>query len=104
MKSLKSGNWLDPTVWDSTTGVIEIQLGHEIIIDAPTQLTKPQIINNGLIKGRSGGRWVLDGIAESLFEGGGHDPKPNDLGIWVMGTGRLDLQGSPKKGWTEATI
>jgi hypothetical protein len=41
------------------------------------------------------------GVKESRFKGGHTmDPLPSDVGLWVMGPGRLDLVGSPKRAWT----
>lgn len=41
-------------------------------------------------------------INEDKFIGGGEDPIDSDVGLWVMGSGKLDLQGSQKTGWTNA--
>ncbi|MDP8957694.1 MAG: G8 domain-containing protein, partial [Actinomycetota bacterium] len=38
-------------------------------------------------------------VNDSGFQGGGMDPLNSDVGLWVMGAGRLDLQGSPKQAW-----
>jgi len=40
------------------------------------------------------------GIDESKFQGGGLDPLPSDVGLWVMGDGVLDTQGADKTDWT----
>jgi hypothetical protein len=39
-------------------------------------------------------------IDESKFIGGGHDVLDSDVGLYVIGTGKLDLQGTPKTSWT----
>jgi S-layer homology domain len=39
------------------------------------------------------------GINESNFVGGGLDPIASDVGLWVMGAGRLDLKGETKTAW-----
>jgi hypothetical protein len=39
-------------------------------------------------------------VNESKFAGGGLEPIPSDVGLWVVGAGKLDLSGSPKTGWT----
>lgn len=41
-------------------------------------------------------------IDETKYVGGGMDPLATDVGLWVMGAGKLDLVGSPKTGWTHA--
>ncbi len=42
------------------------------------------------------------GIDESKFVGGGNEPLASDVGLWVTGSGRLDLAGSEKLAWTRA--
>jgi hypothetical protein len=42
------------------------------------------------------------GVDEGVFKGGGMVPLDTDVGLWVMGPGRLDLAGTPKTGWTRA--
>lgn len=39
------------------------------------------------------------GVNESSFVGGGMSVLPTDVGLWVMGAGRLDIQGTPKAAW-----
>ena len=38
-------------------------------------------------------------VDESRFVGGGMDPVASDVGLWVVGDGRLDLNGSEKVAW-----
>lgn len=40
------------------------------------------------------------GINEANFVGGGMNVIASDVGLWVMGNGRLDLVGSAKTAWT----
>ncbi|HVR79953.1 MAG TPA: S-layer homology domain-containing protein [Acidimicrobiia bacterium] len=39
------------------------------------------------------------GINESNFVGGGMDPIASDVGLWVMGSGRIILEGESKPAW-----
>ena len=39
------------------------------------------------------------GVDESAFVGGGMEVLESDRGLWVVGSGRLDLVGEEKKGW-----
>lgn len=39
------------------------------------------------------------GVDETRFEGGGMEPVPTDVGLWVTGAGQLDIAGTPKAGW-----
>ena len=41
----------------------------------------------------------FNGVDESKFVGGGLDPISSDVGLWVMGAGVLDIQGSTKTAW-----
>lgn len=41
-------------------------------------------------------------VDEGAFQGGGMVPRDTDVGLWVMGPGRLDLAGTPRTGWTRA--
>jgi hypothetical protein len=43
------------------------------------------------------------GVNEAAFVGGGMDVLVNDIGLWVMVGGQLDLVGTTKKSWTNAT-
>jgi hypothetical protein len=38
-------------------------------------------------------------VDESIFVGGGMDPLDTDVGLWVVGNGKLDLRGEPKLAW-----
>jgi len=38
-------------------------------------------------------------VDESKFVGGGIDPVATDVGLWTMGDGVLDIQGTPKTAW-----
>jgi hypothetical protein len=38
-------------------------------------------------------------IDESKVEGGGMDVLPNDVGLWVMDKGRLNIRGTRREGW-----
>jgi hypothetical protein len=42
---------------------------------------------------------VFEGVDTSAFVGGGMDPVPTDVGLWVMGDGQLDLEGEEKAAW-----
>ncbi len=38
-------------------------------------------------------------VAEARFAGGGNNPVASDVGLWVIGSGILDLAGTPKTAW-----
>jgi hypothetical protein len=41
----------------------------------------------------------FEDVDESAFVGGGMDPVPTDVGLWVMGDGQLLLEGEEKQAW-----
>jgi hypothetical protein len=57
------------------------------------------VIVKGTLVMRPGDTLRFVNVDESRFVGGGLDPVASDVGLWVMGRGRLDLQGSRKVGW-----
>jgi hypothetical protein len=40
------------------------------------------------------------GVDEDAMVGGGMDPLPSDVGLWVMGAGKLSIRGASKTPWT----
>ncbi len=44
-------------------------------------------------------RLVFADVDESVFVGGGLDPVNTDIGLWVMGAGKLDIAGAEKQAW-----
>jgi hypothetical protein len=47
-------------------------------------------------------RLLFSGVDESKFAGGGMAPLDSDVGLWVIGSGVLDLCGSERAGWARA--
>ncbi len=63
------------------------------------------VVVDGLLSMRPQGPTVVHtvkfvGVDETKFVGGGMAPLASDVGLWVMGHGRLDVAGAPKTGWT----
>ena len=88
-------------------GVV-IKAGGELVFDPRASRTL-ESSGNVVVRGRlvmrpaSGAvqqRLVFTGVNEARFAGGGMDVLARDVGLWVTGAGRLDLEGSPKTGWT----
>ena len=48
-------------------------------------------------------RLVFINVDETKYVGGGLDPIASDVGLWVMGGGRLDLAGAKRLGWARFT-
>lgn len=42
----------------------------------------------------------FNGVNEAAFVGGGMDPVASDVGLWVVGGGRIILQGETKPAWS----
>ncbi len=76
----------DPTV--STT----VTVGANVVVYGTLRMrpASPSVVH----------RLRFTGVDESAFVGGGLEVLDSDVGLWVMGAGRLDLQGTPKRAWT----
>ncbi len=62
------------------------------------------VIVQGLLvsKPRSGVTHTIrfEGVNEAAYVGGGHAPIDSDVGLWVTGSGRLQLEGVETTSWT----
>lgn len=63
------------------------------------------VVVNGTLQMRPISPWVRHTLTfiqinENKFVGGGMDPLPTDVGLWVMGDGLLDVEGASKTSWT----
>jgi G8 domain len=128
-----SGNlWSDPASWSNgvpgpdqvavvtkavvldrdvqVAGVV-VKRGGKLTFD-PTTSRRLESVGNVVIEGRLAmrpasaavqHRLVLTGARESKFAGGGMDVLDSDVGLWVMGSGVLELAGAPKLAWTRVT-
>lgn len=47
-------------------------------------------------------RLVFDGVDERRFRGTAMEPEAGDIGLWVRGSGRLVLDGTPRTAWARA--
>ncbi len=74
----------------------------------PGATTTVEVSANVVVEGtlvmRPGSRQVehvlrFVGVDSSRFSGGGMDPLPEDVGLWVMGDGVLDVAGTPRPAW-----
>jgi hypothetical protein len=69
-----------------------------------TVTVSANVIVNGVLQMRPANAGIIHtlrftGVNEANFVGGGMDPIASDVGLWVMGAGKLDLQGSAKVPW-----
>ena len=61
--------------------------------------TPKNVVVEGTLRMRPGSTLRFVNVNESAFVGGGMDPLASDVGLWVMGEGVLDAQGTPKAAW-----
>jgi hypothetical protein len=83
-------------VWDFDPQVsTTVEVGANVVVAGTLQMrpASPGVVHTL--------RFV--GVDESLFVGGGMDPIDTDVGLWVVGAGKLDLAGSPKTAWVRAS-
>jgi hypothetical protein len=130
--STDPARWSDPATWGGLVpgpGHVAIVSG-QVLVDADTEVAGVHVNPGGsllfpskasrtirsrgnvVVRGnlvmkpsRPGvvHRLVFVGVKEAHFKGGGMDPLKSDVGLWVMGRGRLKAAGSPKLPWTRAT-
>ena len=72
-----------------------------------TLLSSANVVVEGILKMRPSSAAVVQtlrfiNVRESNFVGGTMDPVASDVGLWVMGSGTLDLVGTTKTSWTNA--
>ncbi len=130
--SVRSGNWFDPVTWggrvptsndapviaagntviaDKDITVAGMHVAGKLIVD-PARSVSIHSSKNILVTGQ----WQMQpakasiiqtlrftGIDEDKFIGGGMDMVNSDIGLWVMGSGQLQLQGQTKTAFTNAT-
>jgi hypothetical protein len=132
ISSVRSGNWSDAATWggrlpgptdapviaagntviaDLNASIAGMQVAGQLIFD-PAHSVSIQSTKNVLITGLLEMKAAkpsnihtlrFTGINEANFEGGGMNMLASDIGLWVMQSGRLQLQGQAKTSWTNAT-
>jgi hypothetical protein len=128
--SVRSGRWSDPNTWSGaqvpiTGAAVAIRSGHDIIVDVdarvagvtlegalrfdPTRNVTLESTRNIVVTGALTMRPASPALVHrvrfvdvdnSKFVGGGVDPIDSDVGLWVVGAGRLDMLGESKTAWT----
>jgi hypothetical protein len=64
--------------------------------------TPKNVVVEGTLRMRPGATLRFVGVNELAFVGGGMEPLATDVGLWVMGDGVLDAQGTPKVAWNRS--
>jgi hypothetical protein len=130
--STGSGNWSNTSTWNTgklpaATDTVIISANNNVTLDVnsviagmklvgqltfdPTKSVTLQstqnIIVNGILQAKPNDYSIIHliqfiGINETKMVGGGMDPIATDVGLWVMGTGQLNLEGSYKKPYINA--
>ena len=127
--SVRSGLWSDPATWrdgraPGTGTAVTIAAGTIVILDVdatvsgiavegglgfdPTRSIRLRSTRNIVVTGTLAmkpdspalvHRLRFVGVDDSKFVGAGMSVLASDVGLWVTGAGRLDLQGAPKTAW-----
>ncbi|HEY5014068.1 MAG TPA: G8 domain-containing protein [Acidimicrobiia bacterium] len=127
--SVGSGLWSDPATWRDGRApgagtAVTIAVGTVVILDVdatvsgiavdgglgfdPTRSVRLLSTRNIVVAGTLAmkpdspvlvHRLRFVGVDDSKFVGGGTSVLASDVGLWVTGAGRLDLQGAPKTAW-----
>lgn len=92
---------IDRVITGSMPGGFTVPSGQRWRIDGLVE-TNANVVVEGTLVMRPGATLRFTGINESAFVGGGMDPIPSDVGLWVMGNGVLDARGTAKTGWLRA--
>ena len=132
ISSVRSGNWSDAATWggrvpaatdapviavgntvlaEVNASVAGMQVAGTLIVDPSRSVTiqsTKNILVTGLLQMQAPKPTIIQaihftGINENNFAGGGMDMINSDIGLWVMQSGRLQLQGKEKTSWTNAT-
>lgn len=123
-KTLKSGSWFDPTVWDTIPTFSSLaEVNHDVTLDQDLTIaginisgsltllssadisiaSSKNISVTGKLISSPGGSVVhsitFTGINENNFVGGGDIIVDSDIGLWVTGAGVLNLNGSLTGTW-----
>jgi hypothetical protein len=86
----------------SIDGDVVVPAGQKWLIGANVRIAGNLRTDGGTIAMRPGSSLEFVGADPEEYVGGGMTFEPQfarDLGIWVSGTGVLDIQGTPKTGW-----
>lgn len=95
---------------ETTVNGVNINIGGDLIFDSSKNallITTANVVVEGKLQMRPSSAASIHslrfkGINENNFKGGGMDVLASDVGLWVMGAGRLDLMGATKTSWTRA--
>jgi hypothetical protein len=126
-----AARWSDPRVWGGKTpGASDVAVvSRTVVIDKNTSVAGVVVAPGGklvfnrnksvtltsrgnvVVRGRlvmrprrsKKHKLVFNGVNESAFVGKGMSPTNTDVGLWVMGSGRLVIVGARRKAWSRGT-
>jgi len=102
-----SSDW-NNTLSDTTIlGDVIVPIGERWLIGPNVRISGNLRTEGGTIAMRPGSSLTFVGAQPEQYVGGGMSYKPdfvNDWGIWIGGTGILDIQGTPKVGWNRTGV
>ena len=129
--SVAAGEWSNPATWGGTLPTISdtVSIAHVVTYDDAATVAGVTIATGGELRFDPGATATLTstgnvvvngqltmrptaagnvhtlhfaGVDETAFVGGGMEVLPTDVGLWVMGDGKLETVGSTKTAWTRA--
>jgi len=90
--------------WDRV--VENVKFDEDVVVPAgerwlfgPDVQTEANVVVRGTLGMRPGSSLRFVNVDESRMVGGGMDFLKSDVGLWVLGEGVLDIQGTPKQSW-----
>lgn len=101
VSSVRDGDWHTGSTW--STGKVPNVLDDIILQHNVTTTKNVQVGSvgaNGGILNSSRGKLTFLGINEKNFVGSGMSVLASDIGLWVVGSGQLNLTGDAKTSWT----
>lgn len=95
---------------DGDAEVASLTVDGELVFDPAASATLTahgNVIVNGKLSMRPSDPTIehviqFDDVTESEFLGGGMAPLDSDVGLWFIGEAQAVLEGSPRRGWTNA--
>jgi len=92
---------LQDTLVDGTN--VEVPAGETWLFGPNVEVLRANVIVRGTLAMRPGSSLKFSGADPDQYVGGGmmyEERFDRDWGMWVLRSGVLDIQGTPKKGWT----
>jgi hypothetical protein len=114
MKSIKNGNYYDPSIWDSgrvPSDTDDVEIASDVYTDNMYIVHRGKfVMRKGYIQFRNINESNFVGALEKNENGTlppnyPTDPdgfQPRDIGLWLVGAATVDIQGKYRKRWTDS--